>query len=116
LPRGGSQKISDALVSYLRSLGGEIVPGWRVESLEELPPARAYLFDVVPRHLARICARHLPARYRRQLERFRHGPAVFKLDWALDGPIPWKAAACARAATVHLGGTFEVIAAAEKAV
>ncbi|MBI1916680.1 MAG: NAD(P)/FAD-dependent oxidoreductase [Planctomycetes bacterium] len=116
LPRGGSQKISDALVSYLRSLGGEVVTGWRVESLAELPKARAFLFDVSPRNLARICGKRLPARYRRQLERFRHGPAVFKLDWALDGPIPWKAASCARAATVHLGGTFEEIADAERAV
>jgi phytoene dehydrogenase-like protein len=116
LPRGGTQKITDALVSYLRSLGGEVVPGWRVQTLEELPPARALLFDVAPRNLARICGRHLPGRYRRALEKFRHGPAVFKLDWALDGPIPWKAAACTRAATVHLGGTFEEIAAGERAV
>jgi phytoene dehydrogenase-like protein len=116
LPRGGSQKISDALVSYLRSLGGEIITGWRVESLAELPKAKAFLFDVSPRNLARICGKRLPIRYRQRLERFRHGPAVFKLDWALDGPIPWKATSCARAATVHLGGTFEEIADAERAV
>ncbi len=116
LPRGGSQKITDALIAYLRSLGGEVVTGWRVEALGELPPARALLFDVVPRNLVRICGERLPARYRRRLERFRHGPAVFKLDWALDGPIPWKAPACTRAATVHLGGTFEEIAAGERAV
>ena len=116
LPRGGTQKITDALVSYLRSLGGEVVAGWRVQTLEELPPARAFLFDVAPRNLARICGKHLPGRYRRRLEKFRHGPAVFKLDWALDGPIPWKAADCRRTATVHLGGTFEEIAAGERAV
>jgi phytoene dehydrogenase-like protein len=116
LPRGGTQKITDALVSYLRSLGGETVTGWRVQALEELPPARALLFDVAPRHLARICGQRLPGRYRRRLEKFRHGPAVFKLDWALDGPIPWKAAACGRAATVHLGGTFEEIAFGEREV
>jgi phytoene dehydrogenase-like protein len=116
LPRGGSQKITAALVSYLQSLGGEVVAGWRVQRLEELPRARAYLFDVVPRNLARICRSRLPGRYRRRLAGYRHGPGAFKLDWALDGPIPWKAPACARAATVHLGGTFEEIADAERAV
>jgi phytoene dehydrogenase-like protein len=115
VPRGGSQKIADALAAELRSLGGEIVTGWRVEALAELPPAKAYLFDTAPRHLARICGPRLPTRFRRQLERFRHGPAAFKLDWALAGPIPWKAEACRRAATVHLGGTMEEIAAAERA-
>jgi phytoene dehydrogenase-like protein len=70
----------------------------------------------VPRHLARICGEQLPARFRRKLERFRHGPGVFKLDWALDGPIPWRAAGCSRAGTVHLGGTLPEVAAAEAAV
>jgi phytoene dehydrogenase-like protein len=116
LPRGGSQSISDAMSRYLRSLGGELVANWRVQSLSELPPARAYFFDTAPRNMARICEDHLPAGFRRKLERFRYGPGVFKLDWALSGPIPWRAQACARAATVHLGGTFEEIAAAEKAV
>jgi phytoene dehydrogenase-like protein len=115
LPRGGAQRITDALVSYLRALGVSVVCNRRVLSLEELPWARAILFDVSPRNLSRICGRHLPARYHRALERFRHGPAVFKLDWALDGPIPWKAAGCARAATVHVGGTLEEIAAGEAA-
>jgi phytoene dehydrogenase-like protein len=116
LPRGGTQRITEALVAELRALGGEVVPGRRVQSLAELPPARAYLFDTVPRHLARICGDHLPASFRRKLERFRHGPGVFKLDWALDGPIPWRAEGCRRAATVHLGGTWEEIAAGEAAV
>src|SRR5262245_19015271 len=116
LPRGGSQSISDAMTKYLRLLGGEVVASWRVQSLADLPPARAYLFDTAPRNMARICGDRLPARFRRKLERFRHGPGVFKLDWALSGPIPWRAKECARAATVHLGGTFEEIAAAEKAV
>lgn len=116
LPRGGAQRITDALAACLRSLGGEIVSGWRVQTLAELPPARAYLFDTAPRHLARICADRLPRRFRAKLERYRHGPAVFKLDWALDGPIPWRAEACRRAATVHLGGTLEEIAAGESAV
>jgi phytoene dehydrogenase-like protein len=116
IPRGGSQRITDALIAYLRSLGGEVVTGWRVESLAELPTARAYLFDTAPRHLARICGERLPGRFRRKLERFRHGPGAFKLDWALDGPIPWRATDCRRAATVHLGGTLEEIAAGEGAV
>ena len=116
LPRGGSQYITSALAAELRSLGGETVTGWRVGSLDELPPARAYLFDTAPRHLARICRERLPLGFRRKLERFRHGPGAFKVDWALDGPIPWKAEACQRAATVHLGGTFDEIAAGEAAV
>jgi phytoene dehydrogenase-like protein len=115
LPRGGSQKITDALVRYLRSLGGEVMTDCRVHTLAELPKARAYLFDIAPRHLARICSERLPSRFCRQLERFRHGPAAFKLDWALDGPIPWRADGCHRAATVHVGGTLEEIAARERA-
>lgn len=116
MPRGGAQHISDALVSYLRSLGGEAVFNQPVRAFGELPRAKAYLFDISPRNLARICGRHLPERYRRTLERFRHGPAVFKIDLALDGPIPWKAPVCAKAGTVHLGGTLEEIAEAEAAV
>ncbi len=116
LPRGGSQRISDALAAYLQSLGGEVVTNWRVAALAELPPARAYLFDTAPRQLAQICLERLPVRFCEKLERFRHGPGVFKLDWALHGPIPWRAEACRRAGTVHLGGTLEEIAAAEKAV
>lgn len=113
IPRGGAQKISDALVSYLRSLGGEVVAGVSVESLDELPKARAVLCDVTPRQLLRIAGMHLPASYRRKLERYRYGAAAYKMDWALDGPIPWKAGECARAATVHLGGTLAEIAASE---
>lgn len=116
LPRGGSQRITEALVAYLRSLGGELLTGWRVTSLAELPAARALLFDVTPRALSQICGDRLPSRYRAKLERFRHGPGAFKLDWALDGPIPWRAPECARAGTVHLGGTLEEIADAERAV
>jgi phytoene dehydrogenase-like protein len=116
LPRGGSQRISDVMAGILRSMGGEVVTGWRVGSLGELPPARAYLFDTSPRGMARICGDRLPAGFRGKLERYRYGPGAFKLDWALSGPIPWKAAECARAATVHLGGTLEEIAAGEKAI
>ena len=113
LPRGGSQRISDALASYLRSLGGEIETGHRVESLAELGEARTVLLDVTPRGLLALAGDRLPSRYRHALERYRYGPGVFKLDWALDGPIPWQAAECARAATVHLGATLEEIAASE---
>lgn len=116
LARGGSQKLADALASYLRALGGEIVTGHLVESIDDLLPAQAVLFDVTPRQLLRIANCRLPAGYRRQLERYRYGPGVFKVDWALDGPIPWKAAECARAPTVHLGGTLDEIAASERAV
>jgi phytoene dehydrogenase-like protein len=113
LPRGGSQRISDALASYLRTLGGEIETGRRVESLAELGDARAVLLDVTPRGLLALAGERLPSRYRRRLERYRYGPGVFKLDWALDGPIPWRAEECARAATVHLGATLEEIADSE---
>jgi phytoene dehydrogenase-like protein len=114
-PRGGSQRLSDALASYLRALGGEIETGRRVESLAELGDTRAVLLDVTPRGLLALAGDRLPTRYRRGLERYRYGPGVFKLDWALGGPIPWRAEECARAATVHLGATLEEIAASEEA-
>jgi phytoene dehydrogenase-like protein len=114
VPRGGSQSIAQALASYLRSLGGEIITEAAVESLDELPPARTVLCDLTPRQLLRIAGQRLPVAYRQKLERYRYGPAVFKLDLALDGPIPWKAAACARAGTVHVGGTLAEIALAER--
>jgi phytoene dehydrogenase-like protein len=115
VPRGGSQRLSDALASHLRSLGGEIETGHRVESLAELGDARAVLLDVTPRGLLALAGDRLPSRYRRRLERYRYGPGVFKVDWALDGPIPWRPEECARAATVHLGATLEEIAASEAA-
>jgi phytoene dehydrogenase-like protein len=114
--RGGSQRIVDAMASYLRSLGGEIATGRRVGSLDDLPPAESVLFDLTPRQVVRIAGGRLPAGYRRQLGRYRYGPGVFKVDWALDGPVPWKAAECLRASTVHVGGTLEEIAGAERAV
>src|SRR5438105_3733735 len=106
VPRGGSGSIAAALVSYLRSLGGEVVTGARVGSLDDLPRAGAILLDVTPRQLLRLAGGRLPFWYRKQLEWFRYGLGTFKLDWALDGPIPWRAPECARAATVHLGGTL----------
>jgi phytoene dehydrogenase-like protein len=115
IPRGGSQAIADALASYFRALGGEIVTGWRVESLDELPRASAVLCDTSPRALLHLAGAKLPARYRRTLTRFRYGPAAFKVDWALNGPIPWRARSCRQAGTVHVGGTINEIAAAERA-
>ena len=113
--RGGSQRLADALADHLRSLGGEIQTGAPVESLDEVAGARLVFCDTSPRELVRLAGNRLPPRYRRSLERFRHGPAAFKLDWALDGPVPWTAAECGRAATVHLGGTLDEIAASESA-
>jgi phytoene dehydrogenase-like protein len=116
LPRGGSQRVADALASYLRSLGGEIATGVEVRSLDALPDRRATLLDVTPRQVLRIAGDRLPAGYARRLRRYRYGAAAFKLDYALDGRVPWRAAACARAGTVHLGATFEEILASESAV
>jgi phytoene dehydrogenase-like protein len=112
--QGGSQAISRALVSYLRSLGGRIETGRRVARLAELPPARVVLFDTSPDQLAAIAGDALPAGYRRRLGRYRYGPGAFKLDWALDGPIPWRDPACREASTVHVGGTLEEICASER--
>jgi phytoene dehydrogenase-like protein len=115
LPRGGSQTLADALAAHLRSLGGEIECGRSVESLGELPPGSTVLLDVTPRQLVHLAGDRLRGTYRRRLQGYRYGPGVFKLDLALDGPIPWKAPECARAATVHLGGTLAEIAASEAA-
>jgi phytoene dehydrogenase-like protein len=112
--RGGSQKVADALAAHFRSLGGVIETGRPVNTLDELPSARSVLCDVTPRQLMRLAGDKLPPAYARRLERFRYGPAAFKLDWALSAPVPWKSPACARAATVHLGGTLEEIAASER--
>jgi phytoene dehydrogenase-like protein len=113
--RGGSQKLSDALASYFRSLGGTIETAAPVDNVDHLPRARAILCDLTPRQLLKIAGHRFPPGYRRALERFRYGPGVFKLDWALDSPIPWTAPGCTRAGTVHLGGTFDEIADAERA-
>jgi phytoene dehydrogenase-like protein len=114
--RGGSQRLADALASHLRSLGGRLETGHWVESFDELPNARTTLVDVTPRQLQRLAGPRLPVGYARRLGRYRYGPGVFKLDWALDGPIPWNAPEVARAGTVHLGGTLDEIAASEDAV
>lgn len=108
--RGGSQVLADALVAELRSLGGEAVSGHRVRRLAELD-APIVVLDVTPRQF--LAMADLPAGYRRGLERYRYGPGVFKMDWALDGPVPWRDPAVAGAGTVHLGGTLEEIALGE---
>jgi phytoene dehydrogenase-like protein len=113
LVRGGTRRLADALAAELRSLGGTIVTGQEVTSLDELPPARAILFDTSPRALVTIAGPRIVGRYRAGLAAFRYGPGVFKVDWALDGPIPWRSPAVARAGTVHLGGTLDEIVAAE---
>lgn len=115
LPRGGAQRIADALGSYLRSLGGEIVVGHAVTAIEDMPDARAIVCDVSPQPLLRIAGRQLPAWYRHRLERYRYGMGVFKADWALDAPIPWRDASVARSPTVHLGGSMQEIASSERA-
>jgi phytoene dehydrogenase-like protein len=113
---GGSQSIADALASLLETLGGEIETGSEVRALRELRGARSVLLDLTPRQILPIAGDTLPLRYRRALARYRYGPGIFKLDYALDGPIPWTAPACRRAGTVHLGGTLEEIAAGESEV
>ncbi|MGZ5432777.1 MAG: phytoene desaturase family protein [Thermoanaerobaculia bacterium] len=113
--KGGSAAIVAAMASYLKSLGGEIRTGHVVRSMRDIPDSRAVLFDVTPRQLANIAGDALPDSYVKKLRRFRYGPGVFKIDWALDGPIPWRNADCARSATVHVGGTLEEIAAHERA-
>ena len=113
--RGGSQRFADALAGCLRSLGGEVVTGAPVARLDELRGARVVMLDLSPRQVTRLAGDALPAGYRRALLRYRYGAAAFKLDWALDGPVPWTAGECARSATVHLGGTIEEIAASEAA-
>jgi phytoene dehydrogenase-like protein len=113
--RGGSGRLAEALAEHLRSLGGEIETGRRVRSLAELPHARAVLLDVTPKQVLELAGGRLPTRYARRLGRYRYGPGAFKLDYALDGPIPWRAPECGRAATVHLGGTLDEIAASEAA-
>jgi phytoene dehydrogenase-like protein len=114
-PRGGAQALSDALADYLGALGGRIETGRLVRSLDELPSARAYLFDVMPEHLAAIAGDRLPPRYAERLRRYRHGPAAFKLDYALSGPVPWAAEPCTRAGTVHIGPSLPEIEASLRA-
>jgi phytoene dehydrogenase-like protein len=107
IPRGGAGNLSHALAAYFLSLRGEIVTGSRVASL---PAEELVMCDVTPKQLLALGGERLPAGFRKSLEQYRYGPGIFKLDWALDAPIPWRATECLRAATVHLGGTLEEIA------
>ena len=113
--RGGSGALTRALASLLQSIGGEIVTSNPVESIDDLPSSKATLLDLTPRQVVAIAGQRLSDRYRRKLEGYRYGIGVFKIDWALDGPIPWKAGECARAGTVHVGGTLDEVAEAERA-
>ena len=116
LPYGGAQRISEALASHLTSLGGRIETGLRVERLEDIPAATVILLDITPRQVVSIAGGRIPNRFRRRLDAYRYGPGAFKMDWALSGPVPWKAPECARAGTVHLGGTMDEVAQAEREV
>jgi phytoene dehydrogenase-like protein len=115
IPRGGSQRIAEALASYFRSLGGIIETSAEVETLDSLPAARAVLLDLTPRQIVRIASNRLPESYQRRLSSFSYGPGVFKIDWALSGPIPWTFPECSRSATLHLGGNANEIEAFERA-
>jgi phytoene dehydrogenase-like protein len=114
IARGGAQKLADALGSYFRSLGGEIFLNHPVRAVTELPRSRVVLCDLTPRQLLRIARAQLPSRYRDKLKKYRYGMGAFKIDWALSRPVPWRAAECGRAATVHLGGSLEEIARSER--
>jgi len=112
--RGGSQQLTGALASYLKSLGGHLITGHNVESLDRLPPDRAVLLDVTPRQFLKIAGDRLQGSYRRKLERYQYGMASYKLDWALGRPVPWRAPECLQAGTVHLGGTLDEISDSER--
>ncbi|TMB47214.1 MAG: NAD(P)/FAD-dependent oxidoreductase [Chloroflexi bacterium] len=116
IARGGSDSIAQVLVDRLAELGGHVICGRRVRSVDELPDSRALLLDLVPKGILGVAGGRMPNGYRQSLEDYRHGPGVFKLDWTLSGPIPWRADECKLAATVHLGGTMEEIAQSEQDV
>jgi phytoene dehydrogenase-like protein len=116
LPKGGTQKIADALSSYFISLGGKVETNTYITSLKQLPSAHAVLFDITPRQLLQIAGHQFSRIYKWQLERYRYGMGVFKVDWALDGPIPFEAEECRRAGTVHIGNTLGEIAASEQLI
>ncbi|MFC0321927.1 MULTISPECIES: phytoene desaturase family protein [Olivibacter] len=116
IPRGGSQQIANALASYFKSIGGDIETSFYVDSLKKLPTARAFLFDLGPKQLIQIAGDRFHASYRRQLGRYRYGMGVFKIDWLLDGPIPFQSEQCRKAGTVHLGNSLQEIAHAERQV
>ncbi len=114
IPRGGSQKIANALASYFESLGGRIATNTKITSLDEIDDQSLILCDVTPRQFVKIAGKRLPEHFRQRLTLYRYGPGVFKMDWALSAPIPWKAPECTQAGTVHVGGTLNEIAASER--
>jgi phytoene dehydrogenase-like protein len=116
LPEGGSQNIANAMASYLTKLGGNIITNHKIQSLDQLPPYQLLILDVTPKQFLDMADPELPESYKRRLKNYSYGPGVFKVDWILDGPIPWKAQECQTAGTVHLGGYIEEIAAAERAI
>jgi phytoene dehydrogenase-like protein len=116
MPRGGTQMLTQALAGYFRSLGGEIRTNTRVRDLADCALAPIRVLDVTPRQFVQIAEAQMPNRYRARLNRYRYGPGVFKVDYALDRPIPWRSDECRRAGTVHLGGTFAEVAKAEALV
>lgn len=116
MARGGSQRITEAMAAYLRELGGEVITNYLVTDWAQLPQAKNVLFNLSPRQVLGIAGNQFPENYRKALSRFRYGPGVFKVDYALDAPIPWTAKECLRAGTVHLGGTLDEITASEAAL
>lgn len=114
--KGGSQKIADALRNYFLGLGGQIITDYPVASLDDLPTATSIFLDVTPRQMANIARKQLAPSFYNKMVKYPYGPGIFKIDWALNGPVPWMAEACLRAATLHLGGTFEEIAESENSV
>src|SRR5947209_1629514 len=112
--RGGAQQITNALLSLLRSLGGHVVTGYKVESLDDLPAVRNIFLEVTPRQLLKMGGDRLPESYNQQLRKYRYGMGAFKMDWALDQPVPWRAPECAQAGTLHLAGSFEEISYSER--
>lgn len=114
--KGGTQQLANAMVDYLKSMGGQVVTNMLVDDFYQLPKARIYLFDTSPGQLVKICGGMLPEAYKRSLSRYRYGAGVYKVDYAMEAPIPWKAEDCLKAATVHIGGNQEEIAQAEREV
>lgn len=114
LPKGGSQQIANALASYFISLGGKIETNTYISALGQLPSAHAVLFDITPKQLLQIAGHRFSAIYKWQLQRYRYGMGVFKVDWALDGPIPFTAKECRQTGTVHIGNTLSEIVSSEQ--
>jgi phytoene dehydrogenase-like protein len=114
LPKGGTQNLANALAGYFTSIGGQAETGFYIKSMEQLPSAKAVLFDVSPKQLLQIAGHKFSSIYKWQLKRYRYGMGVFKVDWALDAPIPFKADECKKAGTIHIGNTLKEITAAEQ--